>query len=327
MPIVSVIVPIYRVEKYLRQCIDSIVSQSYMELEIILVDDGSPDNCGQICDEYAKKDSRIKVIRQANGGLSAARNAGLEIATGDYISFIDSDDYIDENLYKDIMNIFCKQNVDIVKFTSRRVIGDKIITYPHTCGINVMCARDALLDFLNHEGACAWNKVYKREVIGDIRFPVGRVFEDTAVVYKFIANSKQYAVYDKPYYFYRYNDSSITQTSFSPKARWDFVLANEETYEYCKEHVPECVDVRRGVLVKSLLSCLTAVYASNDIATRDKYYNMVSEKIEKYRDSTCYKYMNGKYQLYLWCFGRFDFVHKVGAKLSLWSKKLKRFIK
>lgn len=114
--LVSVIVPVYKVEKYLHRCIDSIINQTYKNLEIILVDDGSPDNCGKICDEYAEKDNRIKVIHKSNGGLSSARNAGLDVANGDYVYFVDSDDYIDTKLVEDNLNLAIEHDADMVCF-------------------------------------------------------------------------------------------------------------------------------------------------------------------------------------------------------------------
>ena len=121
MPKVSIVVPIYNVEKYLEQCIDSIINQTLKDIEIILVDDGSPDNCPQMCDEYAKKDSRIKVVHKKNGGLSSARNAGIEVATGDYIGFVDSDDYIELDMYEKMYNIAIENNVDFVMSDYYRV--------------------------------------------------------------------------------------------------------------------------------------------------------------------------------------------------------------
>ncbi|MCF0156053.1 MAG: glycosyltransferase, partial [Veillonella sp.] len=123
---ISVIVPIYNVEPYIHQCVDSIINQTYKDLEIILVDDGSPDNCGKICDEYAAKDDRVKVIHRPNGGLSAARNSGLDVATGEYIAFVDSDDYIACNMYSDMMEFMLKHKLDIVVCSSYRVKNSKI---------------------------------------------------------------------------------------------------------------------------------------------------------------------------------------------------------
>ena len=125
---VSIVVPIYNVEKYLEQCIDSIINQTLKDIEIILVDDGSPDNCPQICDDYAKKDSRIKVVHKKNGGLSSARNAGIEVATGDYIGFVDSDDYIELDMYEKMYSIAIENNVDFVMSDYYRVSdGGKVI--------------------------------------------------------------------------------------------------------------------------------------------------------------------------------------------------------
>ena len=115
MPLISVIVPIYNVEKYLDRCVDSIINQTYKNLEIILVDDGSPDNCPQMCDDYAKKDSRIKVVHKENGGLSDARNVGMEVATGEYVSFIDSDDYISLDFYETLLETIVDNDSDIVE--------------------------------------------------------------------------------------------------------------------------------------------------------------------------------------------------------------------
>ena len=125
--LISIIVPIYNVEKYLKKCIDSIINQTYKNLEIILVDDGSPDNCGKICDEYAKKDNRIKVIHKENGGVSSARNVGVENATGEYIGFVDSDDYIEKDMYEVLINNLKKENADISIISNYEVYKNKII--------------------------------------------------------------------------------------------------------------------------------------------------------------------------------------------------------
>ena len=123
----SIVVPVYNVEQYLHQCIDSILHQTFQDFELILVDDGSPDDCPKICDEYAKNDSRIKVIHKTNGGLSSARNAGLQIARGEYISFIDSDDFLDPITYTHVFSIFNKENVDVVIFGRYEVYGKNYV--------------------------------------------------------------------------------------------------------------------------------------------------------------------------------------------------------
>ena len=121
-PLISVIIPVYKVEPYLRQCVDSILSQTYTNLEVILVDDGSSDHCPAICDSYATQDSRVRVIHKTNGGLSDARNAALEVCTGDYIAFVDSDDWIEPEMYTDMMDLMQKQKLDIVFCTVREIV-------------------------------------------------------------------------------------------------------------------------------------------------------------------------------------------------------------
>ena len=126
-PLISVIVPVYNVEQYIHQCVDSILSQTYKNLEIILVDDGSPDNCPAICDEYARNDDRVKIIHQENGGISAARNSALDLCTGEYIAFVDSDDWIESNAYEEMMSEMQKKDLDVV-----------------FCGVNVITADGAI---------------------------------------------------------------------------------------------------------------------------------------------------------------------------------------
>ena len=132
MPKLSVIVPIYNVEQYIHKCVDSILNQNFKDFELILVDDGSPDSCGKICDEYAQKDERVKVIHKVNGGLSDARNFGLEKAKGEYVSFIDSDDWVDENIYSESLKYMEENDLDIVCFDVTEVRTNKNLVFPIT---------------------------------------------------------------------------------------------------------------------------------------------------------------------------------------------------
>ena len=184
-PKISVIVPVYKVEPYLRKCLDSIVGQTYENLEILLVDDGSPDNCGAICDEYAAKDPRITVIHQENAGLSAARNAALDIARGDYIGFVDSDDWIEPDMYEYLMTNALQDRADIA-------ICGHWVEYPDR-SVPMGWPRAELMD--RSDGLCAlltdqvlhnhvWDKLWKKELFDGVRFPVGRNYEDVAVAYR-----------------------------------------------------------------------------------------------------------------------------------------------
>ena len=182
MELISVIVPVYNVESYIAECIESIQNQTYMNLEIILVNDGSTDASGDICDQYAAYDERIKVIHQENGGLSAARNTGIEAANGDYISFVDSDDYIRLTLFEDMLQLLKEYDLDIIEFTAFRDKSGDIIEGCNDGHLEIYSKEDALRLAMHDCFVAAWSKLYKRSAIGDVRFPVGRKFEDTATM-------------------------------------------------------------------------------------------------------------------------------------------------
>lgn len=217
IPLISVIVPVYKVEDYLDRCIKSILDQTYSNLEIILVDDGSPDNCPQMCDDYAKKDSRVKVIHKKNGGLSSARNAGLDLCSGEYISFVDSDDYVDkrfiELLYKaihdtksciSICGYKCFYNDSFTnKSFPKRISGSKY---------ELVSGYKAVLNLL-YSGGFFWviapNKLYKAELFKTLRYPVGKMCEDSYTTYKLFFNSKKVVFFKQQLYHYLQRNESI----------------------------------------------------------------------------------------------------------------------
>lgn len=218
--LVTVIVPFYNTEKYACQCIDSIIMQSYKNLEIILVDDESPDFCGRICDDYAKSDNRVKVIHKKNGGLSDARNAGLDICTGDYVTFVDSDDCIDNDYIKKMLDISLREDADIVQSQYTYYLKELGGNSPsHADMVIETSGRAALANLLlrkdANEAACA--KLYKKSVIGNIRFPVGRINEDTLTTYKFLYQCKKIVFISDYLYYYRYNPNGILHSQFSEK--------------------------------------------------------------------------------------------------------------
>lgn len=210
--LVSVIVPIYKVEKYLNKCVDSIINQSYKNLEIILVDDGSPDKCGEICDKYVEKDSRVKVIHKQNGGLSDARNAGIDIAKGDYLLFVDSDDWINKYMIENLVLFATDKNLDIVecKFISvhdRREIKDEVNVGECKIFSNI----EALENHFNGEGVyrCVWNKLYRKYLFDDLRFPKGKVAEDLHTTYKLLFKANKVGLIDFVGYYYYIRENSI----------------------------------------------------------------------------------------------------------------------
>ena len=239
MDLISVIVPVYKVEKYLHKCVDSILAQTYTNLEIILVDDGSPDNCGKICDEYAAKDSRIKVIHQQNGGLSAARNAGLDIATGNYLAFIDSDDYIDNNYIECMAKRLCDGNlvscVLIDENEKGEIIGKKEPSdgcFSPTEALSEMCYERIL-------GTSACGKLIANDIAQNNRFPEGKLYEDMFTVYKWFAYSEKAITVSATSYHYVHRFGSISNNKWNYKTT-DLMEAAGLMLDYISCNYPEC---------------------------------------------------------------------------------------
>lgn len=224
---VSVIVPVYNVEQYITECIESLICQTYPNLEIILVDDASPDNCPQICDEYASKDDRIRVIHKPNGGLSDARNAGIEIATGEYLMFVDSDDYIMENMVEQLITMVEDSGADVAScgYTGETSKLAKDLNEEY----QVATAEEALKYILIEKNitTSASTKLFARELFSGIRFPVGKIYEDYATVYKVIHKSKKIAYNDAKKYYYRPNPVSITGGKFYKKQMQYFEISEQ----------------------------------------------------------------------------------------------------
>ena len=245
---ISVIIPIYKVEKFLNQCISSIVNQTYSNLEIILVDDGSPDGCPKICDEWKKKDSRIKVIHKLNGGLSDARNAGLKIATGSIIAFVDSDDWLDEAFYEKLFKEMVINNCDIVSGGFSKV--EKRLekrTQQKMKDTIVLSNYEAMLELINGRliQQVVWNKLYRKETIGDIQFEVGKFHEDEYWSYKVIGNATKIGIVDYEGYYYYQRIDSIMGKTFSEN-RLDAIEAKVQRQEYLTKKYPELIS--RGIL-------------------------------------------------------------------------------
>lgn len=225
MDSISVIVPVYNVEKYFDCCIQSILNQTYQNLEIILVNDGSKDKSAAMCDRYAKADRRIKVIHKENGGLSSARNEGLNIATGEYVAFVDSDDYIHHKMYETIMERMKQTNAEIGICDYKEVTVNEspdLDKVPPNINSTLLTANEAHDAYYIYEKKArfivAWNKIYKRKLFDDIRYPLGKIHEDTFTTYKVLFRTKRIVWVDYPFYFYRIDrDESIMNQEFCVK--------------------------------------------------------------------------------------------------------------
>lgn len=238
--LITIVVPIYNVEDYLVRCIESILSQTYRNIEIILVDDESPDNCGEICDYYAKLDERINVIHKKNGGLSDARNVGIETAHGRYITFLDSDDWIHDEYIKMLYSLMIEKKSDIVicNFikTSSELGSSPSGTFTEKkYEYSNIEAMEQLFGEFYLQMVVAWGKLYKIELFKNIRFPVGRIHEDEFTTYKLLFSADKIVFYDKPLLYYWQREDSIIGSGFKLKHRLDYLDALTERALFLQE--------------------------------------------------------------------------------------------
>ena len=271
-PLISVIIPVYNVEKYLHRCLDSVIAQTYQNIEIICVDDGSIDESGRICDQYAVRDAHIKVIHQENQGLSAARNRGLDAAEGEYIAFVDSDDYILEDMYKKMLDKLLNYNVDLCvcqwqyEFSDGRQVVKKKNIDPTIYGRKTSLEFARFLYRGNSENGvvvAAWNKLYRRALLDTIHFE-GRIHEDDAFNGRIMAKNISVYVMEEQFYVYAQNGDSLTNKPFSANKfffldvlaerrelfKSDAFIRQETELLYCNMYIEYCLRARKdGVAV------------------------------------------------------------------------------
>ena len=271
-PLISMIVPVYRVERYLDRCIRSIISQTYQNLEIILVDDGSPDKCGEICEAFAKNDSRIRVYHKQNGGLSDARNFGVEHAHGEYMAFVDSDDYIAPHYIEYLLNLLNKYHADISACCMAQTYEDTV-----DYGINeeipnerLLTGKEAcreLLGTLYMVLVTAWGKLYRSDIVKKYPFPVGKIHEDEATTCKYYYEANRVAVGNRCLYAYFQNQESIMHTkgnSIKPDVIWAF----EHRACFFEEH-------NESKLAKNAWSILYNYYVRDSIDNQGRSDNII----------------------------------------------------
>lgn len=243
--LISVIVPIYKVEKYLTQCVDSILAQTHKDLEIILVDDGSPDGCGAMCDEYAKRDSRVRVIHKENGGLSDARNAGLAVCTGDYIGFVDSDDYIAPDMYETLAAFAEKEDLDVAMCGATDVWPDRMIKASRFNSVVLTNTDDIIYEiFVNPRGGHdieVWDRIYRASRYKDVHFEKGRCFEDVYYMLPWIERTRRFGRLCDPKYFYRHHEGSITSERGRSTKTDDCIEGHEGNLKYICVHHPRSI--------------------------------------------------------------------------------------
>lgn len=237
-PLISVIIPIYNIQNYVKDCVQSVRTQTYNNLEILLVDDGSTDGSGQICDEYKIKDERIKVVHKTNGGLSDARNVAIDICNGTYITFIDGDDIVTPHYIETLYNLLTATNSQIA------ICGHKDF---YSLPVDGACSTDSFFEYSPNDAikeilingkftTSAWGKLYKSELFEKIRYPKGRLFEDLPTTWRTFDLSSKIVFTPSQEYYYRQNPLSIMNSKFSPK-KLDILYAHQSLIDGLKKNV------------------------------------------------------------------------------------------
>ncbi len=316
-PLISVIVPVYKVGQYLDECVSSIVNQTYANLEIILVDDGSPDECPLLCDKWAEKDSRIKVIHKSNGGLSSARNAGLKAAKGDYVGFVDSDDYIGKKMYEKLFDGFkvC-DNVGVTSVMVQKDEEGKISPYQEDwmlSEVSIVSGGD-FTERMITQASChtAWNKLYLSALAKKVSFFEGRNNEDTLYMYELgkLMKEQNYSLVEIPYsaYYYRIRPNSICSVTSKPL----FVDIISNTEFMLLDNKDEMLNkILSEMYVKQLFVFLDAIVMEKNMEC--KYYETYKLKLRKIPKSNMKKALGLKGFVLAW--------------LLLYCPKLRFFIK
>ncbi len=312
-PLISVIVPIYNVEKYLARCVDSIVNQMYKNLEIILVDDGSPDRCPQMCDDYAEKDSRIKVVHKKNGGLSDARNAGMAVATGEYISFIDSDDYVSDDFFECLLDVMNKENSDIAECSVVKFYEDnRFDEFSDDLSVKTYDTQDAMSALIaeNPFHQHVWNKLYKTELVKDIPYAVGKLNEDEFWTYQVFGRANKVSKLNKTMYYYFQRSSSIMGVGYNIR-RLDALEAKANRQKYIENNFPDLstqakIDLYGSCMfayqsVMKFMSCADKKKALSIIKKYKNTCNLSFDEINTIKDSSKKYFMFAKFNFYLCC--------------------------
>lgn len=303
--LISVIVPVYKVEKYLKRCVDSILAQTYPCLEVILVDDGSPDGCPAICDEYAREDRRVRVIHKENGGLSDARNAGIDAAKGNFLGFIDSDDYVHPRFYELLLQALKEEGADIAGCDVKKIYETGTVEEEEKEAVRseIYSGREATANLYDAQlylkSVVIWNKLYKKELFKDVRFPKGKLHEDEFTSYRLLYQSKSVVYIDRAYYFYFQREDGIMgqkQKKISPVAL--------EAYEQMETFFREKGE--KDLLQMMMYRYLSMVrrYASDAVKSKDEE----EVRLGRYYD----KKFRRDYRKYIWK------IKKPKRKFRLW---------
>lgn len=249
MPLISIIVPVYNAAPNLSACIESILNQTLKNIEIILINDGSKDNSGEICDDYALRDNRIKVLHKKNGGVSSARNAGLALATGEYIGWVDADDYIEPDMFEFLYQLAITYNADIAECGYASVDGDKVTVANFGKGLEYGEGRFITQKYLEADIYYGlWNKIFRRNLLNKVRFPEGRIWEDIWLVTYFCLEPIRYVRNPKVKYYYRQTEGSIIRSDYTPRKAREAIYILENSLKLINAKIRD--KALKGRLIK-----------------------------------------------------------------------------
>lgn len=291
LPLITVVIPAYNVEKYIDRCLDSFVRQSYKNLEIIVINDGSTDRTEESIQSFVERDSRVFKISQKNQGLSAARNAGIEAAKGQYITFVDSDDFVSENYIEHLFEIMIKEQAEVSvcghqKFYKEQDIQSRDSSQESESLLEAMTGVEALRNLLYRKKivTSAWGKLYKAELLSGIRYPVGWIYEDLATTYKILGRAKKVVISNEENYYYFQRADSIFHTKFQQKNIVQLEIS-EEMLKYVKHYYPQC---EKAAYSRHFISCVQLYRMISKEEQFQKIFIKVKEEIKKYRSSVLF---------------------------------------
>ncbi|WP_251549864.1 glycosyltransferase family 2 protein [Neobacillus muris] len=283
-PVISIIVPVYNVEPYIKDCINSILTQDFINFELLLVNDGSTDKSGAICDEFAKRDTRVKVIHKHFEGVSSARNIGISLAQGDFIGFVDGDDHIDKNMYKELHRICIETNSDIAICKLAREVDGKIINVDTNIFMkemnNIEAMKQLFIGKLYRFSLC--NKLFRKHCFENVSFPEGRIHEDLSTAYKLFSNANKATYTNYSGYIYVKRQNSILTSAFN-KRRMDAFIGWEEILPFMNKYYPEIYEeVVRCFVFWSIDNVFYILHQVNDSKDRNSYLRKIQENMRSH---------------------------------------------
>lgn len=271
MPRISVIVPVYKVESYIYRCVESILEQTFVDFELLLIDDGSPDNCGKICDEFAERDKRVKSFHKMNGGLSDARNYGFQHAEGEYVIFIDSDDYIEKDMLEYLYNNINRYQADMATCGAYDVFENKVERKQEV--EEFVCSGEEAFGYILkgiYVRGEIWNKLIKSSLIRTLQFPKGKLYEDIFFTANMMKGIKCVCIGTKPKYYYVHRSDSITGQPYRPQLQ-DIIEAYEMNYEIVEESFPNLLEIAECLKIWSRFIVLDKILLEDNYKQYQEY--------------------------------------------------------